>query len=465
MDPNTHVMQCSGTAAEARRGKLKVIHGHLWGRHWDFCVGVNRAHAQTKTQTRERGAVEQPERAARRNARNEEAPDWVCAWSMPDNSVSFTMPASVVNQLRSHVMSGFLLLPKRGAEVGGILLGRVINGAPPAVEITGFAPVPCEYRFGPAFILSDNDRTALEALLAGLAERPDVSIAGYFRSCTGREIALDEADEELLRAYFPGPAMSILAIKPRAFGECFAWLFHRRDGTMPAVPTHPALPFDDKQREEIPQPEPVEEFVEAPVGLALLSTHEGEGGTAPAATEAVVTKTPSLLGRPTWHWIALALMLCLATIAGYQYGHRTGSAKPPTPGPTVAAGKPAAPPATRRPPPPAAPAAPTAPVVAAEQLLSTVPALVIQQAEPDVPPGIRARIHSAITVNVEVRLDRSGKATRATAQGDGDGLYRFLADRAAAAARSSQFEPAHAADGTPVRSTITISFVFSPPPR
>ena len=80
-------------------------------------------------------------------------------------------------------------------------------------------------------------------------------------------------------------------------------------------------------------------------------------------------------------------------------------------------------------------------------------------------PGIRARILSPIVVNVDVRIDAAGRVVAATANGGGDGVFRFLAEQATAAARSSRFRPARAADGTPVPSAAALSFVFEPAPQ
>ncbi|MGC4054054.1 MAG: hypothetical protein QM757_33640 [Paludibaculum sp.] len=96
-------------------------------------------------------------------------------WTLPESGAMFTMDASLIQKLRSFVLEGFHILPKRGAEMGGILLGRVLGESPLHIEITGFEPVPCEYRYGPSYILSDADRGKLEQTSGescGVASRP-----------------------------------------------------------------------------------------------------------------------------------------------------------------------------------------------------------------------------------------------------------------------------------------------------
>ncbi len=353
------------------------------------------------------------------------------------------MPSGVLNQLKSRVMTGFLSLPRRGAEVGGVLLGRVTGHRPLAVEITGFEPVACEYRFGPTFTLSDKDLAGLDRNLAELAARRDAAIVGYFRSCTGRELALDQADQDLMRTRFSGPEMIVLSIKPLSISKSVAWFFFRRDGVLPTGPAHPPFAFDDRQDPETPRPAPIE----APVALSLLPTPQLEPE--PEPVHAPVAASP----RPVWHWAAAACGVLALVIAGYRYA---GSPAPPAAQPVQTV---IAQPRTPIELPTLAPAEPPA-----KPPTSTVPAVAIQQAEPEVPEGIRARIVSPIRVDVKVAISPDGSVTRAKAAGNGDSIFRFLAQRAIEAARSSTFEPAHTGDGTPVASTAVLSFVFEPPP-
>ncbi len=385
------------------------------------------------------------------------------------------MPSGVVNRIRAHVRSGLLLLPKRGAEVGGILLGRVVSTHPLTVHIADFEPVPCEYRYGPTFILSDRDLANFESLLATHSKLRNLSIIGYFRSCTGRAHALDDADLELMRTWFPGPESVVLSLKPLSLTECEASFFVRENGVLPTLPTHPALPFNDRQTADLPLPAPLE----APVALSLIPIHHetpvagivaepeppapAESITEPPFEQPLLpppaeSGLPLAQHRPPAAWrarysIILALMLLIAAAAGYYAGKWTRPPRLPLPSPKVAVGTPSLPPLVIP-----ALAPPKAPV-------PVVPASLIEQAEPDISPGIRARIQTPIVINVEVRIDLSGKVIGAAPQGDGDSVFRFLAEQAAFAARASKFRPARAANGSSVPSAAMLSFTFEPPPR
>ncbi|MGJ5817440.1 hypothetical protein [Paludibaculum fermentans] len=617
-------------------------------------------------------------------------------WTMPDSGAVFTMDAALIQKLRSFVLEGFHILPKRGAEMGGILLGRVLSEAPLNVEITGFEPVPCEYRYGPSYILSDVDRTKLESLLAewNSPDAAGITVVGFFRSCTGRDLGLDAADQQLMRKYFPEARHFVLSIRPLSIFECEAWFFSRINGVLPRVPAQPPEPFgqpmakQDRSGERsarsapapvleqeaaapadvaapsevlplTPEPapavenhRPVAQAFAAAAGAGLRSTPaepvaigDGNGLTTahnrpspedlpggdeawrlverrrmlreqrldpnpprvePPPVPASPVETPAeptwLLGEHAaephkhrlWQLIAALLVLLIGGGAGYQWwdaqqrarwtrfgldakpgsggievswdskspalqqasrgelevvepgtGTSEGPAQPrlveldaktlgqghftvPTASQDVlfrlqlfgtgvagavesvrvvsAGGQPvvkelAAKPAAASPAPrvqdsgaaslaaaslkpaaverpaPAAPdaprtavaPAPAAPLQAAGPVggapaVSTVPpaipASAIYEIQPTVPEGVRARIRQPITVTVQVSIDSQGRVITAAARGDGDGVYRYLAEKATLAAQSWKFRPARSAGGAAIASTQIVYFTF-----
>jgi TonB family protein len=87
----------------------------------------------------------------------------------------------------------------------------------------------------------------------------------------------------------------------------------------------------------------------------------------------------------------------------------------------------------------------------------------VQEVQPEISEGIRSRIENRLVVPVEVRVSETGKVTEAVSRGNGDTVYRFLADQAVKAARSWRFLPARSKWGTAVASRTTLEFVFTPP--
>ena len=534
--------------------------------------------------------------AVGRSPKISEPEDKTCAWLLPGSGAVFTMPASVVTQLKDKVTAGLLLLPKRGAEVGGILLGRVVERNPLVVDITGFEPVSCEYRFGPTFVLSETDLAGLRPILARLTAHREDSVVGFYRSCTGRQQSLENADLELLQNYFPGPDAIVLSIKPISLRESEIWFFVQQNGTMPTEPTHSALPFEETSKVEALS----STSLEAPDGLALLAEHEqaaerapeveeeefmGAGGEQfpvevegllqaevvdearpvltplderspevdfvsaladesqpevevvsasvierPSGLEVVSTpvverqpevevvsapvderppqrevvsasvverqaepevvsapviatlgetpvsapwetpaadsedaEAPIPLARSAWQWIVVTCILLIVAGAGFYLVTSTSSpeSQVPAPTPVVVAPKQNQPPVTVA----ATTPAPAQAPVPAKPLPAVIPAAVLQQATPEVPAGIRARVESPVVINVQVFVDAAGRVTGAVAKGDGNSVFRFLAERAVSAAQASRFKPGRAANGTPVPSTAVLTYVFEPDQR
>jgi len=120
-------------------------------------------------------------------------------WEVPGKWISIELSLDLVDRLQQDVIRGFGALPRRGAEVGGILLGAVSGGGR-VVRVEDYQEVPIEYRRGPSYLLSEVDTKAFEAELAQLrnngasAGRP----IGYFRSHTRDGVGLAEEDLDLV---------------------------------------------------------------------------------------------------------------------------------------------------------------------------------------------------------------------------------------------------------------------------
>jgi hypothetical protein len=89
-------------------------------------------------------------------------------------AVSVRLDFAAVDHILSEVMQGFGSVPKRGAEVGGLLLGTVAPGKPALVHIHDFVPVTSEHARGPSYLLSPSDEARLVAALERIATlRPE----------------------------------------------------------------------------------------------------------------------------------------------------------------------------------------------------------------------------------------------------------------------------------------------------
>src|ERR1051326_8331412 len=87
-------------------------------------------------------------------------------WEVPEKSISIQLYFELIDRMHPDIMRGLGALKRRGAEVGGILLGRSEPGPQRKVIVEDFEPVLSEYLTGPSYNLSDNDRIAFEAAIA-----------------------------------------------------------------------------------------------------------------------------------------------------------------------------------------------------------------------------------------------------------------------------------------------------------
>lgn len=153
-------------------------------------------------------------------------------WEVPGKPVSVLLSEDVSDCVVIEGMRGLGLVPRRGAEVGGLLLGRVQAGSPSVVVIDKAVPVPCQYASGPTWTLSHNDRVVLRAAIAEHTNGLQVPV-GFYRTDTREELAFSAADLDLFREFFPEPESVALIVKPRVMQSSIGALFIWEDGTVP----------------------------------------------------------------------------------------------------------------------------------------------------------------------------------------------------------------------------------------
>ena len=141
--------------------------------------------------------------------------------------------------IHREVSEAFAAAPHRGAEAGGILLGRREEDR---IVVEDFEPVPSEHRFGPSYRLSDTDRELLQETLDWFrgGAQPGLSVLGFYRSHTLAEFELCQEDEDLMRAHFAATEDLVLLVKPNLMGSSESDFCIRRCGHVaPAPPASP----------------------------------------------------------------------------------------------------------------------------------------------------------------------------------------------------------------------------------
>lgn len=171
-------------------------------------------------------------------------PSFYC-WQVPGKPVRVFLSHEVVDRLSQEALEGLGAVPRRGVEVGGLLLGTAQRGEELVVRIEDYCPVPCEYFFGPSYILSEEDQQAFEQALERWARSPAraLCVVGYYRSHTRSEPWLGEADLSLFSSYFSDPTKVALVIKPRPGGLSAAGFFFWEAGKIRADSTYLEFPF------------------------------------------------------------------------------------------------------------------------------------------------------------------------------------------------------------------------------
>src|SRR5258708_30393775 len=127
----------------------------------------------------------------------------LCRWDAPDGTRSIALDSTLMEDLRRRTIRAYTALPKRGAEIGGFLFGQLRQDGSIAFEIDTSEEIPCEYQFGPSYRLSESDYRRLSERMAQLQQDGCRPVIGLYLSYTGRDIALDQTDQELVRHLFP----------------------------------------------------------------------------------------------------------------------------------------------------------------------------------------------------------------------------------------------------------------------
>lgn len=157
-----------------------------------------------------------------------------CLWSDGSRKFEIYLRPSVMGRLGTESWVAFKRVPRRGLEIGGVLLGRIERDEDSTTFwIEGFAAVESEHRSGPSYVLSESD---LERLQDEIRKNGSASI-GIFRSQTRSEqLVIQEPDAALLERYFDPIDALFLMVGPVP-GK--AALFIRTNGHLSCVHEFP----------------------------------------------------------------------------------------------------------------------------------------------------------------------------------------------------------------------------------
>jgi hypothetical protein len=195
-------------------------------------------------------------------------------WQPPDKPFTIRLAFDVIDRLNVDIMRSFGAVRRRGTEVGGLLLGRIEpTDTHVTVTIDDYEPVPCEYAFGPSYILSTQDLQELRKSLAHFdpSAGRDLYTVGFFRSHTRDDLSLDEYDQKFFREYFPDPLHVAMLVKPYATRAGVAGFFYQE-----SVITGGASPLEFPFRRkdlvgDTQEPEPAAPEVRDPIRVRRIA--------------------------------------------------------------------------------------------------------------------------------------------------------------------------------------------------
>ncbi|MBZ5623617.1 MAG: hypothetical protein LAQ69_33570 [Acidobacteriia bacterium] len=224
----------------------------------------------------------------------------LATWNVAQCAFTIEYSTHVMDDIRLAVVDAFFSLPRGGAEIGGILLGRHESRR---LTILDYKPLDCEHATGPSFVLSPKDHTRLAEMLALARGNPSgIQPVGWYHSHTRSDIFLSNADLDIHKRYFPEPWQVALVLKPHTFQPTKAGFFFREpDGIIRATASYLEFALDPLAVRPLPQSAapalpatgPLQRRWPQPPGPMTTIAAEPQGESRPAFERTEVAAPPS----------------------------------------------------------------------------------------------------------------------------------------------------------------------------
>lgn len=219
-------------------------------------------------------------------------------WEPPGVGVTVRIRFDVIDRMNRSITSAFQAVPKRGLEIGGLLLGRT-SSAPGGLDVTieDVEEVVSEHRRGPSYTLSQKDKHNLERSLRTVRR---LDVVGFFRSHTRSGLYLDEDDNAVAQRYFGDPGAVFLLVRPEPAGPPVAGFFYWEDGELYRSSSRLQFPFDSRAL-----------GAPAPASPAVAKTAETIG--APVSATRTLRLPDRIPFPPSWMVVAGLAVITLAS--------------------------------------------------------------------------------------------------------------------------------------------------------
>lgn len=171
------------------------------------------------------------------------------SWSVEGHPIVVSYAGTLMESIRHAAWEGLQKIPRRGLEIGGVLLGAREGYK---LNITKWRPIECEHAEGPGFELSNNDASTLGKMLdeaSGEAQSRGIEVLGWFHTHTRDGVFLSEADLDLHKRFFPEPWQVALVLRPHVYEPTRAGFFFREaDGSIRTESSHKEFALQSRGR-------------------------------------------------------------------------------------------------------------------------------------------------------------------------------------------------------------------------
>jgi hypothetical protein len=253
------------------------------------------------------------------------------SWSVPQIPLMIEYAPHVLEEIRVAATDELRQLSRGGIETGGVLFGT--RGAS-SIRITSWRPIACEHARGPAFLLSHNDRMALDRLLQN--QKQEVALAGlhplgWFVSHTRSSVGMLESDLKMYEHYFPWSWQTTLVLHPTREGPAEAGFFVRdANGNLKSDTSYRTFTIRPAVRTQVVRPpvtglespserdEPTEPPSRPQSFVRPETDSPIEAEPLPGAALALSARHSALTGRRAWIWAVPVLLAIIALASMWE---------------------------------------------------------------------------------------------------------------------------------------------------
>lgn len=147
----------------------------------------------------------------------------VVYWSDKTLPVKIYCAPGLLRDLSVIARDGMLAMPRTGMGVGGLLLGRRVEGC---IYILKSIEIPCSHAMGPSFTLTSEELVAALQLESTSGRSLDGVVVGWYRSKMGPTVnepmTMSDHDHALFDALCPEPWQTAMLIEPTRTGSVLA---------------------------------------------------------------------------------------------------------------------------------------------------------------------------------------------------------------------------------------------------